>query len=87
MSSWYSSWFTGLPKFDFAVPSGIQRRFFSFLLRRTLGHFLKPGQLDLHQIDSQLGSGTVQVKDLELNGQASPLLLFFCFVFCFLVFF
>lgn len=62
--------------FDFAVPSGIQRRFFSFLLRKTLGHFLKPGQLDLHQIDSQLGSGTVQVKDLELDGQVSPLLPF-----------
>ncbi|KAG9318675.1 hypothetical protein JVU11DRAFT_770 [Chiua virens] len=66
MSSWYS-WFSGLPTFDFAVPSSIQRRFFSFLLRRTLGHFLKPGQLDLHQIDSQLGSGTVHVKDLELD--------------------
>ncbi|KIJ69300.1 hypothetical protein HYDPIDRAFT_145192 [Hydnomerulius pinastri MD-312] len=70
MSSWYSSWFSGLPAFDFAVPSGIQRRFFSFILKRTLGHFLKPGQLDLHQIDSQLGSGTVQVKDLELDGLA-----------------
>lgn len=76
MSSWYSSWFSGLPTFDFAVPSSIQRRFFSFLLRRTLGRFLKPGQFDLHQIDSQLGSGTIQVKDLELDGQASPLLLF-----------
>ncbi|KAF8447739.1 hypothetical protein L210DRAFT_3527080 [Boletus edulis BED1] len=75
MSSWYSSWFSGLPTFDFAVPSNIQRRFFSFLLRRTLGHFLKPGQLDLHQIDSQLGSGTVQVKDLELDGQAINQLL------------
>ncbi|KAF8559774.1 hypothetical protein OG21DRAFT_1503004 [Imleria badia] len=75
MSSWYSSWFSGLPTFDFAVPSNIQRRFFSFLLRRTLGHFLKPGQLDLHQIDSQLGSGIVQVKDLELDGQAINQLL------------
>jgi autophagy-related protein 2 len=71
MTSWYSSWFSGLPTFDFAVPSGIQRRFFSFILKRTLGRFLKPGQLDLHQIDSQLGSGTVQVKDLELDTQVS----------------
>ncbi|KAF9227681.1 hypothetical protein BS17DRAFT_774146 [Gyrodon lividus] len=75
MSSWYSSWFSALPTFDFAVPSGIQRRFFSFVLKRTLGHFLKPGQLDLHQIDSQLGSGTVHVKDLELDGQAINKLL------------
>ncbi|KIJ16946.1 hypothetical protein PAXINDRAFT_162541 [Paxillus involutus ATCC 200175] len=75
MTSWYSSWFSGLPTFDFAVPSGIQRRFFSFILKRTLGRFLKPGQLDLHQIDSQLGSGTVQVKDLELDTQAINQLL------------
>ncbi|KAH7889362.1 hypothetical protein F5I97DRAFT_1940745 [Phlebopus sp. FC_14] len=69
MSAWYS-WFSGIPAFDFAVPSGIQRRFFSFVLKRYLGSFLKPGQLDLHQIDSQLGSGTVQVKDLELDSRA-----------------
>ncbi|KIK96324.1 hypothetical protein PAXRUDRAFT_138716 [Paxillus rubicundulus Ve08.2h10] len=75
MTSWYSSWFSGLPTFDFAVPSGIQRRFFSFILKRSLGRFLKPGQLDLHQIDSQLGSGTVQVKDLELDTQAINQLL------------
>lgn len=69
MSSWYSSWFAALPSFDFAVPSTIQRRFFSFVLRKTLGRFLRPGQLDLHQIDSQLGSGVVHVTDLELDGQ------------------
>ncbi|KAH7922102.1 putative peripheral membrane protein [Leucogyrophana mollusca] len=75
MSSWYSSWFSGLPSFDFALPSGIQRRFFSFILKRSLGHLLKPGQLDLHQIDSQIGSGYVQVKDLELDDQAVNALL------------
>ncbi|KAH7913725.1 hypothetical protein BJ138DRAFT_1124124 [Hygrophoropsis aurantiaca] len=75
MSSWYSSWFSGLPSFDFALPSGIQRRFFSFLLKRSLGHLLKPGQLDLHQIDSQIGSGYVQVKDLELDDKAVNALL------------
>ncbi|KAJ3562000.1 hypothetical protein NP233_g9845 [Leucocoprinus birnbaumii] len=37
---------------------------------RTLGHFLKPGQLDVGQIDSQIGSGFVQVKDLELDNGA-----------------
>ncbi|KAG6336408.1 hypothetical protein ID866_2681 [Astraeus odoratus] len=49
------------------LPATIQRRFFSFVLRKTLGRFLKPGQLDLHQIDSQLGSGAVHVTDLELK--------------------
>lgn len=70
MSTWYSSWFSGFPAFDFGVPASIQRRFFSFVLRKTLGRFLKPGQLDLHQIDSQLGSGAVHVTDLELDEQA-----------------
>ncbi|KAI6109491.1 hypothetical protein F5141DRAFT_1215004 [Pisolithus sp. B1] len=70
MSSWYPSWFSGFPAFDFGVPASIQRRFFSFALKKALGRFLKPGQLDLHQIDSQLGSGAVHVTDLELDEQA-----------------
>ncbi|KAG2157198.1 hypothetical protein DEU56DRAFT_8443 [Suillus clintonianus] len=70
MSTWYSSWFPGLPSFDFSLPSAIQRRFLSFVLKKSLGHLLKPGQLDLHQIDSQIGSGVVQVRDLELDDQA-----------------
>ncbi|KAG1878016.1 hypothetical protein DFJ58DRAFT_753708 [Suillus subalutaceus] len=75
MSTWYPSWFSGLPSFDFSLPSAIQRRFLSFVLKKSLGHFLKPGQLDLHQIDSQIGSGVVQVRDLELDDQAINKLL------------
>ncbi|KAG1753407.1 hypothetical protein EDB19DRAFT_1669210 [Suillus lakei] len=75
MSTWYSSWFPGLPSFDFSLPSAIQRRFLSFVLKKSLGHLLKPGQLDLHQIDSQIGSGVVQVRDLELDDQAINKLL------------
>lgn len=75
MSTWYPSWFSGLPSFDFSLPSVIQRRFLSFILKKSLGHLLKPGQLDLHQIDSQIGSGVVQVRDLELDDQAINKLL------------
>ncbi|KAF8910987.1 hypothetical protein CPB84DRAFT_1821154 [Gymnopilus junonius] len=64
---WYSSWLPDLPNFNFSIPTSIQGRFLSFILKKSLGHFLKPGQLDHHQIDSQLGSGYVQVTDLELN--------------------
>lgn len=42
-------------------------RFISFALKRSLGHLLKPGQLDFQQVDSQIGSGYVQIRDLELN--------------------
>lgn len=66
MSWWAPSWLS-LPSVDFSLPSGIQGRFISFILKRTLGHFLKPGQLDVQQIDSQIGSGYVQVRDLELD--------------------
>ncbi|KAH9951459.1 hypothetical protein B0H21DRAFT_719094 [Amylocystis lapponica] len=38
---------------------------------RSLGHFLKPGQLDIEQVDSQIGSGYVQVRDLELDNDPS----------------
>ncbi|KAJ6596964.1 hypothetical protein DFH09DRAFT_107468 [Mycena vulgaris] len=69
MSSWYSSWLPGLPSISF-VPASIQRRFISFVLKKSLGHLLKPGQLDVNQIDSQIGSGYVQVNDLQLDNQA-----------------
>jgi autophagy-related protein 2 len=41
----------------------------SFVLKRLLGHLFKPDQLDLSQIDSQIGSGFVQVKDLRLDNE------------------
>jgi autophagy-related protein 2 len=78
MSSWYSSWLPGLPSIDFALPSSIQRRFISFVLKKSLGHLLKPGQLDVHQIDSQIGSGYVQVKDVELDNEVRLFLAFGC---------
>ncbi|RDX56759.1 hypothetical protein OH76DRAFT_1395891 [Lentinus brumalis] len=64
------SWLPSLPAIDFSLPSSIQKRFISFALRQSLGHFLKPGQLDVQQVDSQIGSGYVQVRDLELNNEA-----------------
>ncbi|KAI0748137.1 hypothetical protein C8Q80DRAFT_1120684 [Daedaleopsis nitida] len=64
------SWLPSLPSIDFTLPSSIQKRFISFALRQSLGHLLKPGQLDVQQVDSQIGSGYVQVRDLELNNEA-----------------
>ncbi|OCB84207.1 hypothetical protein A7U60_g8883 [Sanghuangporus baumii] len=60
---------------DLAPPLSIQRRFISFILKRSLGHLLKPGQLDVHQIDAQIGNGFVEVKDLELDCNAINSLL------------
>ncbi|KAF7294875.1 GP-PDE domain-containing protein [Mycena indigotica] len=68
MSSWYSRWLPGLPSIP--LPSSIQRKVLSFILRKSLGHLLQPGQLDVDQIDSQIGSGYVQVNELQLNHDA-----------------
>ncbi|KAG7092576.1 hypothetical protein E1B28_008923 [Marasmius oreades] len=71
MFSWLPSWLPSLPSGDyFSLPSSIQGRFISFVLKRTLGHFLKPGQLDPQQIDSQVGSGYIQINDLEVDTSA-----------------
>ncbi|KAI0345175.1 hypothetical protein BDW22DRAFT_1370943 [Trametopsis cervina] len=70
MSWWSTSWLPSIPSIDFSLPSAIQKRFISFTLRRTLGHLLKPGQLDIPQVDSQIGSGYVQIRDVELDNDA-----------------
>lgn len=66
MSSWMPSWFT-FPTFDVSILPNLQRKFFSFVLKRFLGHLLKPGQLDVEQIDSAIGSGNVTINDLKLE--------------------
>jgi autophagy-related protein 2 len=66
MSWWTPTWFS-LPNFDLSLPTGLQRRFLSYVLKRALGRFLKPGQLDVQQIDSQIGSGYFQIRDLEVD--------------------
>lgn len=59
-----SSWFS-FP--SISLPASIQNRFLSYFLKRSLGHLLKPGQLDAVQIDSQIGSGFVHINNLELD--------------------
>ncbi|KAH8117286.1 hypothetical protein DFH11DRAFT_1574221 [Phellopilus nigrolimitatus] len=71
-SSWFPFTFS-LP--NLSPPLSIQRRFISFILKRSLGHLLKPGQLDIAQIDAQIGNGFVEVKDLELDSVAINRLL------------
>lgn len=74
---WLFSWLPELPTLNvnLALPTSIQRRFLSFVLQKSLGQFFKPGQLDARQIDSQIGSGFVQVNDLEFDtGVRNPLL-------------
>ncbi len=75
MSSWLRTWLPALPSIDLSLPISIQRRFLSFALRQALGHLLKPGQLDTQQVDAQIGSGFVQVRDVELDNEVRALFL------------
>lgn len=76
--SWLSSLFPfELPSLalpTFSIPVSIQRRFFGFILRRALGKFLKPGQLESNQIDAQIGSGSIDITELELDDEVSNIL-------------
>lgn len=55
---------------SFSLPSSVQARFLSFALRKALGHLLLPGQLDVEQINSQIGRGYVQVNELRIDPHA-----------------
>lgn len=53
-----------------ALPASIQTRFIAFVLQKSLGHLVKPGQLDSNKITAQLGSGHVEINDVELDERA-----------------
>lgn len=78
--------FNGLPSFlsGWELPSlasytglstGLQKRVISFLLRRALGHLVKPGQLDWNQIEAGVGDGRLEIRDIELETDVSSLIL------------
>ncbi|KAJ3197360.1 autophagy- protein 2 [Irineochytrium annulatum] len=50
------------------LPAGIQKRLALFLVRRAIGQFLD-SELDLDNLDLQLGNGKVKLRDLGLNLQ------------------
>ena len=59
------------PSFPFpSLPQSLQRRLLSFLLRKSLGSFVKGG-LDPEAIEADLSKGTVRVATLELENQVS----------------
>ena len=46
------------------------KRFYKFILKRVIGNFLI-NELNLDQLEVQLGNGTVELRDLELNVDVS----------------
>ncbi|SNX82554.1 related to APG2 - required for sporulation [Melanopsichium pennsylvanicum] len=54
----------------FSLSATLQKRILSYLLKRTLGHLVQGGQLDIAQIDAGIGSGRVQVNNVQLDADA-----------------
>lgn len=52
-------------RWDFLRSTAI-KRVCKFLLKKKLGQFIL-GDIDLDQLDVQLGSGTIHLSDLALN--------------------
>ncbi|KAJ2422496.1 autophagy- protein 2, partial [Coemansia sp. RSA 2531] len=64
---WPTSWSVSLP--SWAVSNTLQKRLVKFLLRRTIGQFLKT-ELDDEHLDVQLSSGQLRLKNVELSEEA-----------------
>jgi hypothetical protein len=70
MSSSFWNWYSYIPTIrlpTFNVPAQIQNRLLSFAIRRSIGHLLKRGGVEIDKLDTQVGRGWVEVKDVELE--------------------
>ncbi|WVQ78252.1 hypothetical protein IAT38_000336 [Cryptococcus sp. DSM 104549] len=59
--------FPSLPLPSIPLPANIQRRFLSYVLKRTLGRFVKHGPLDPERIQAQVSEGWVEIEGLEVE--------------------
>ncbi|WWD01656.1 hypothetical protein V866_008601 [Kwoniella sp. B9012] len=57
--------FPSLP--SISLPANIQRRFLSYVLKRSLGRFVKDEALDAERIQAQLSEGWVEIEGLEID--------------------
>ncbi|KAJ2807942.1 autophagy- protein 2 [Coemansia guatemalensis] len=64
---WPAGWSFSLP--SWAVSNSLQKRLVKFLLRRTVGQFLK-AELDDDNLDVQLSGGQVRLRNVELSEEA-----------------
>ncbi|KAJ1897488.1 autophagy- protein 2, partial [Kickxella alabastrina] len=65
---WPSTWSFSLP--SWAVSNSLQKRLVKFLLRRTVGQFLKT-ELDDENLDVQLSGGQLRLKNVQLSEEAT----------------
>ncbi|CAG8475052.1 4609_t:CDS:10 [Paraglomus occultum] len=60
-----TGWFTGW-SLNTAITETLQKRLLTFLLRKAVGQFLAE-ELDLNNLEVQLGNGFLQLRELQLN--------------------
>ncbi|KZO99279.1 hypothetical protein CALVIDRAFT_534256 [Calocera viscosa TUFC12733] len=73
MSSSFWNWLSYIPSIrlpSLYVPAQIQNRLLSFAISRSIGHLLKRGGVEIDKLDTQVGKGWVEVKDVELEEEA-----------------
>lgn len=61
-----------------SIPTTLYKRLFKFLLKRAIGQFLS-SDLDLDNLEVQLGNGVVVLRELELNLEVNLLSVLFTF--------
>lgn len=65
---WLPSFLTTLPSLpSVSLPANIQRRFLSYILKRSLGRFVVASGFDVERIQAQLSQGAVDLERLEVN--------------------
>lgn len=70
-------WSLPLPSLpSISLPANIQRRFLSYILKRSLGKFVKAGGLDAERIQAQISEGRVEIEGLEIDVDVSGSELF-----------
>jgi autophagy-related protein 2 len=61
-----------LPSFlNLSLPPNLQKRFVSYLLKRSLGRFVKGGGLDVEKVEGQISQGRLELDKLELDIEVS----------------
>ena len=66
LPTFLSSW--SFPSFPpISLPASIQRRFLSYVLKRTLGRYVRAGGLDVDRIQAQISDGWVEIEGLEVD--------------------
>ncbi|KAJ2388292.1 autophagy- protein 2, partial [Coemansia sp. RSA 2611] len=65
---WPTNWSFSLP--SWVATNSLQKRLVKFLLRRTVGQFLKT-ELDDENLDVQLSGGQLRLRNIELSEEAS----------------